>query len=560
METDRGTQQDDPLPEEEVDEFLGLDLPAPILAGVRDAGFRRMTPIQSKAIPFLLAGSDLCGQAQTGTGKTATFLITIFAKLLDLADSKRTAPLALILAPTRELALQIYQEGKQLGAHTGLRLVAIYGGEGFKQQEDALRAGVDVVVGTPGRLLDFTRRRVLDLSRIRFLVIDESDRLLDMGFWDELYDILRRLPPPAKRQSMLFSATLDHRTRQIASAHMNQPKNVTVKPEQVAAEGIEQKMYYVSREQKFPLLLGIFAKEEVPKGLIFANQKVTVNWLVKKLEQHGIEAGELTGDIPQKTRNRVLERFKNNEFNLLVASDVASRGLHIDDVTHIINFDVPQDPEDYVHRIGRTARAGKQGKAYTLACDEYCRSLPEVEALLGEAIPYEVPYDEDYGRDKTPEFTIRAMIRQERRKKQDKGSSGPGRGGRGGPPGRPGGGRPVRGDARSNRLCRLPRPRRARPGGPRPTGSPASWRTGTGSGPPRSGAAFSAPAGSPGCTLPGSRGPRTCSRSWRTPRVPRPGRRPRTCTNRPVPPGPRPARRVSPRSCCRRCPRRSASS
>ena len=424
MVPDPNTGKDDPPSTEDVDEFQGLDLAAPVLAGIRDAGFRRMTPIQKKGVPILMAGTDLCGQAQTGTGKTATFLITIFTKMLELMDPKRKAPLVLILAPTRELALQIYGEGKQLGAHTGLRMVAIYGGEGFKHQEDVLRAGVDVVVGTPGRLLDFARRRILDLSKIRFLVIDEADRLLDMGFWDELYDILRRLPQPRKRQSMLFSATLDHRTRKISSGHMNQPRYVAVKPEQVAAEGIEQMIYYVSREQKVPLLLGIFAKEEVPKGLIFANQKVTVTWLVKKLKQHGYVAGELTGDIPQNARNRVLASFKNNEFNLLVASDVASRGLHIDDVSHIINFDVPQDPEDYVHRIGRTARAGKQGKAYTLACDEYCRSLPEVEALLGEPLPYQVPFDEDYGVDKTPEFTVRAMIRQERRKQQETGPLG----------------------------------------------------------------------------------------------------------------------------------------
>jgi ATP-dependent RNA helicase RhlB len=412
-ETQEKTQE-----EEGQEDFQKLNLPEPVLAGIRDAGFEAMTPIQSKALPLLLAGKDLCGQAQTGTGKTACFLVTILSKLLGEVGSKRKPPLSLILAPTRELALQIYAEGKELGAHTGLRFTAVYGGEGFRKQEDELRAGVDVVVGTPGRLLDFCRRRILDLSRIRFLVIDESDRLLDMGFWDELYDILRRLPPAKNRQSMLFSATLDGDTRKLASAHMNRPVNVIVKPEQVTAEGIEQMIYYVSREQKFPLLLGIFAKEDVSKALIFANQKVTVTWIVKKFSQHGIEAGELTGDIPQNARNRVLEQFKQGKFKLLVASDVASRGLHIDDVTHIINFDVPQDPEDYVHRIGRTARAGKKGKAYTLACDEYCMTLPDVEALLGTPLPYEVPYDEDYGEDKTPDFTIRKMIRQERRKKE----------------------------------------------------------------------------------------------------------------------------------------------
>ena len=395
-------------------EFEILHLPAPVLQGLRDAGFSRMTPIQRTSLPNLLAGHDLCGQAQTGTGKTATFLITIFSKLLREVNPQRRYPLALIIAPTRELALQIYREGMTLGSHTGLRLAAIYGGEGFSRQEKMLRSGVDIVVGTPGRLLDFTRRRVTDLSKIRFLVIDEADRLLDMGFWDELRDILRHLPPPGNRQSMLFSATLDHRSKRIASSYMNHPKDVAVRPEQVTADGIDQRVYHVDRAMKSRLLLGILAREAVPKGLIFANQKITVVWLAKKLSQHGYDVEALTGDMPQNVRNRVLERFKRGTRALLVASDVASRGLHIENVTHIINYDVPQDPEDYVHRIGRTARVGKKGKAYTLACDEYCWSLPEIEKLLGEPLSYEVPYDADYGEDKTPEFTIQQMLRQER--------------------------------------------------------------------------------------------------------------------------------------------------
>ena len=211
---------------------------------------------------------------------------------------------------------------------------------------------------------------------------------------------------------MLFSATLDDRTKRIASSYMNHPIDVAVQPEQVAAEGIDQMIYHVDRDLKFNLLLGIFSREDVTKGLIFANQKITVAWLVKKLNQHGYNAELLTGDLPQNARNRVLEQFKRGEVSLLVASDVASRGLHIEDVTHIINYDVPQDPEDYVHRIGRTGRAGKSGKAYTLACDEYCWSLPEVEKLLGKPLPYEVPNDEDYGADKTPEFTVQRMLRQ----------------------------------------------------------------------------------------------------------------------------------------------------
>ena len=471
MNPDQSTSDPETTSGQGPNEFDALNLPGPVLAGIHDVGFDTMTPIQAKALPTLLNGTDLCGQAQTGTGKTATFLITLFTKLLDNADPKRKAPLALVLAPTRELALQIYHEGQTLGAHTGLRLVAIYGGEGFNRQENKLRSGVDIVVGTPGRLLDFARRRILDLSQIQFLVIDESDRLLDMGFWDELQDILRRLPPAKKRQSMLFSATLDRNTKRIANNYMNHPKDVAVKPEQITADGIDQMIFHVDRDRKFTLLLGLFEKEDIPKGLIFANQKVTVVWLARKLKQHGYDATALTGDLPQNARNRVLDDFKQGKTRILVASDVASRGLHIDDVTHIVNYDVPQDPEDYVHRIGRTARAGKRGKAYTLACDEYCFTLPDIEELLGSPPPSNVPYDEDYGKDKTPEFTIGRMVRQERQRKQDGRQSRPGQGR---PSGRGGRGRPAQYVASGGQKQRPNQGSRRR--GPKQGGSPRKGR------------------------------------------------------------------------------------
>ncbi len=400
--------------------FSTLDLPDSVMAGVRDAGFVEMTPVQARSLPMALEGKDVCAQAQTGTGKTATFLITLFTRILDEArDGKRKAPLALVLAPTRELALQIYREGELLGRHTGLRMAAIYGGEGFGRQEKALREGTDIVIGTPGRLLDFMRRKILDLGGIRFLVIDEADRMLDLGFWDELRNIFRRLPPSTERQSLLFSATLDRRTRSIARDFMNRPRDVEVRPEKLTADGIDQTVYHVDRDMKFPLLLGILGREEIPKGLIFTNMKVTASWLVHKLKEHGYtDIGLLTGDLRQSARNRVLERFKLGKLPLLIASDVASRGLHIDDVTHIINYDVPQDPEDYVHRIGRTARAGKRGKAYTLACDQYVYSLPAIEELLADRIPSQIPFEEDFGQDTTPEFTIRKMVLLEREEKR----------------------------------------------------------------------------------------------------------------------------------------------
>ena len=400
--------------------FDSLDLPEKVMAGIRDAGFVEMTPVQSRSLPLALEGKDVCAQAQTGTGKTAAFLISVFTSILRADTSpKRREPLALVLAPTRELALQIYREGELLGKHTGLRLAAIYGGEGFNRQEEALKKGTDVIIGTPGRLIDFMRRNILNLGQIQFLVIDEADRMLDLGFWDELKSIFRRLPPSDKRQSLLFSATLDRRTRSIAREFMNRPKDVEIRPEKLTADGIDQMVYHVDREMKFPLLLGILEKEEVPKGLIFTNMKITASWLVHKLKEHGItDIGLLTGDLRQSARNRVLERFKLGKLPLLIASDVASRGLHIDDVTHIINYDVPQDPEDYVHRIGRTARAGKRGKAYTLACDQYVYTLPAIEELLSDKIPSQIPYDEDFGEDKTPEFTIRKMMALEREEKR----------------------------------------------------------------------------------------------------------------------------------------------
>lgn len=400
--------------------FDSLDLPEQVTTGIRNAGFTEMTPVQEKSLPIALEGKDVCAQAQTGTGKTAAFLITIFTRILRSREpGGRRVPLALVLAPTRELALQIHREGELLGKFTGLRLAAIYGGEGYNRQEKVLLEGTDVVIGTPGRLLDFMRRKILELGQIQYLVIDEADRMLDLGFWDELRNIFRRLPPAGKRQSLLFSATLDRRTRAIARDFMNRPRDVEIRPDKLTAEGIDQMVYHVEREMKFPLLLGILGREEIPKGLIFTNMKITASWLVRKLKDHGYnEIGLLTGDLRQSARNRVLDRFKLGRIPLLIASDVASRGLHIDDVTHIINYDVPQDPEDYVHRIGRTARAGKRGKAYTLACDQYVYSLPAIEELLADKIPSQIPYDDDFGEDLTPQFTIKTMMAAEREEKR----------------------------------------------------------------------------------------------------------------------------------------------
>lgn len=442
-------------------EFEKLGLPESVLAGVRDANFVEMTKIQREALPIVLTGRDLIGQAQTGTGKTATFLLAMFTRMLAAPRAEDAkAPRALVLAPTRELAIQIYKEGLLLGPHTGLRLGLFYGGQDYRKQEKTLDQGVDIAVGTPGRVLDFIRRGRLKTDAIEFLVIDEADRLLDMGFYDELKNILGRLPPARARQSFLFSATIDSRSRQIASTFMNRPERVEIEPENLTADGINEKLYHVEREQKLPLLLGLLAREEIAKGLIFANTKIVAGFVAEKLRRNGYDAALLTADLSQGARLRVLEEFRTGKVKILVASDVASRGLHIDDVTHIINYDVPQDPEDYVHRIGRTARAGKTGTAYTLACDEYVFNLPAIETYLKRGIPFDYAEESDFGEDRAAEFSMHEHRRKSRQARPgaDRDGRPPRRGGprggsRGGSHGgsRPGGGSRGGGSRRGRR-------------------------------------------------------------------------------------------------------------
>ncbi len=423
-------------------EFDDLGLPESLMEGIRDLEFKEMTPIQKESLPLTLRGKDFIGQAQTGTGKTAAFLITLFANLLGKNGNISDDPLALVLSPTRELAIQTYKEARALGAHTGLRVDVFYGGGAYRKQQQTLERGVDIVVGTPGRLLDFIRRGILRMGSMEFLVIDEADRLMDMGFQEEIQAILRRLPPAKDRQSMMFSATIDGNTRRISRSFMSDPTIVEIKPEHITAEGIEEKIYHVEREMKIPLLLALLQQESVPRGMIFSNTKIMAGFLVEKLRRNGYEVDLLTGDLSQNIRLKTLNDFKSGKTNLLVCSDVASRGLHIDDVTHIFNFDVPQDPEDYVHRIGRTARVGKTGKAYTLACDEYVYNLSPIETLLKRAIPYEIPAEKDYAEDKAENYTWERYRRQVRSMRRSGPRSGP-RPRRGGPrPGRKPPGRP----------------------------------------------------------------------------------------------------------------------
>jgi ATP-dependent RNA helicase RhlB len=367
-------------------DFHSLPIPEPVLQGIDALGFQTCTPIQEKTLPLSLAGKDVAGQAQTGTGKTAAFLITIFTRLLR-HKQVGPGPRALVIAPTRELALQILHDGEELGRFTGLKLQAVYGGVDYAKQRDELREGCDVLIGTPGRLIDYFKQRVYHLRQVETLVIDEADRMFDMGFIADLRFMLRRLPRYDQRQSMLFSATLSWAVMELAYEHMNDPVKVEVTPEQVTAENVEHILYHVGRHEKLPLLLGLLQHDQPKRALIFVNTKREAEWLTNRLEDNGHDVKALTGDLNQRIRLKVVRSFKSGELPILVATDVASRGLHVEGVTHVINYDVPQDPEDYVHRIGRTARAGASGKALTLACENYVMALESIEGLIGFKLP-----------------------------------------------------------------------------------------------------------------------------------------------------------------------------
>ncbi len=293
----------------------------------------------------------------------------------------------MVLAPTRELAIQIHQDAELLGKHTNLRIAVVYGGAAYETQREQLRAGIDVLIGTPGRTIDYLKQRIFSLKGIQAVVLDEADRMFDLGFIKDIRYLLRRMPPPEQRLNLLFSATLSHRVSELAYEHMNAPIVVNASPEQVTVGQVGQVLYHVSREEKIPLLLGLLKRREVTRTIIFVNTKRTAERVAAVLTAHDCHAGVLSGDVPQHKRLRLLERFRRGQLPIVVATDVAARGLHIPDVSHIFNFDLPQDPEDYVHRIGRTARAGAGGDALSFACEEYVYSLPEIEAFIGTKIP-----------------------------------------------------------------------------------------------------------------------------------------------------------------------------
>ena len=374
--------------------FASLDLEPSILRGIEEAGFEYCTPIQAQSLPAVLAGRDVEGQAQTGTGKTAAFLVGIMNLLLREPrhpDVGSGQPRAIVLAPTRELAVQIHRDAEQIGVHTGLRFGVVFGGTGYESQREMLRAGLDVLIGTPGRLIDYFKQKIFHLGAIRVAVLDEADRMFDLGFIKDIRYLMRRMPPPRERLSLLFSATLSMRVRELAYEHMNSPTMVDATPENhVTVASVSQRLFHVGEKEKIPLLIGLLRQMDVTRTIIFFNTKREAEKVDSWLDGNGFIAGLLTGDVPQKKRLRLLDRFKQGELPILLATDVAARGLHIPDVSHVFNYDLPQDAEDYVHRVGRTARVGAKGDAVSFSCERFCYSLTDIEAFIGQSIPAEV--------------------------------------------------------------------------------------------------------------------------------------------------------------------------
>jgi len=370
-------------------EFSSLALDASLLAALDKLNFKRCTPIQAESIPLLLKGKDVSGQAQTGTGKTMAFLLACAQKLLsaDQAVASPGKPRALILAPTRELALQIHTDASALLADVPLKLAICYGGKAYEQQKQQFEEGVDILIGTPGRLIDFFKQKLFNLKSVEVLILDEADRMFDMGFIQDVRFMLRRLSEPEKRLNMLFSATMAHKVLELAYEHMNEPQLVQIQSDTPAVERIEQTVYHPSNQEKIPLLIGLIQQLKPERSIIFANTKHATIRIWEYLQGNGLEAAIISGDIQQNKRESLLKKFHQGEYSILVATDVASRGLHIPDVTHVFNYDLPDQGEDYVHRIGRTARAGNSGTAISFACEDYAMNLMDIEHYIKTSLP-----------------------------------------------------------------------------------------------------------------------------------------------------------------------------
>jgi ATP-dependent RNA helicase RhlB len=375
--------------------FHDFDLPLEIMHAVADQGFKYCTPIQAVSLDHALAGHNVAGKAQTGTGKTAAFLVAVLTRYLRNPDGRPTqpgTPRALVIAPTRELVIQICKDADGLGKYCGLRYLAVYGGMDHEKQRREVQAGpVDLLVATPGRLLDYVQSRTIDLSHVDTLVIDEADRMLDMGFIPDVRRIVSRLPPREKRCTMLYSATLTDDVMRLASQWMTEPVRIEIESEQMTVDTIEQVVYVVTAREKYTLLYNLLKQHADRRVLVFCNRRDSTERVAERLTRHGIACDMLSGDVNQNRRLRVLEDFRSGKVRVVVATDVAGRGLHVDDIGFVINFDFPYEPEDYVHRIGRTGRAGHTGTAISFADEDESFIIPEIEKYIGEPLKCTMP-------------------------------------------------------------------------------------------------------------------------------------------------------------------------
>lgn len=370
--------------------FTQFDLHPLLQKGLDEAGFARCTPIQALTLPMALTGRDVAGQAQTGTGKTCAFLVAMMNRLLTqpaVAERKDSDPRALVIAPTRELAIQIEKDAKNVGRYTGLRTALIYGGVDYDKQRQQLKDGCDIIIATPGRLLDYHKQNVFGFNGVEVMVIDEADRMFDLGFIKDVRFIFRRLPAREQRQVLLFSATLSHRVLELAYEHMHNAEKLVVETDNVTADRVRQVVYFPAKEEKMPLLLNLLERTKAERSIIFVNTKAAAERITERVKRQGYRVGALSGDVPQLKRQKLLQRFQDGQLDILVCTDVAARGLHIPAVSHVFNYDLPQDAEDYVHRIGRTARLGAEGDAISFACDLYAMSLPDIETYIDQKIP-----------------------------------------------------------------------------------------------------------------------------------------------------------------------------
>ncbi len=445
-------------------EFSELDLHPDLRRGLDEAGYVTAMPVQEQVLPHAFLGKDIYAQSQTGTGKTAAFLIGILQRIMTIPEQR--ARKVLILAPTRELAVQIHGECEKLGKYLDISAGAFFGGVSYGPQVDMLRNNVQMIIGTPGRIIDLVQQGKMLLKEVGFLVIDEADRMFDMGFIDDIRKLLRYLPPVHQRQTFLFSATLGLRVKDLAWEYMVDPVEIAIEPESVTVDLVTQELYHVGSHEKLPLLLGILERDKPESAIIFCNQKFMTEELARRLKINGFDCEYIMGDLPQSKRLEIIEDLKAGKLHFLVATDVAARGLDIEALDMVFNYDIPEDAESYVHRIGRTARAGKAGKAVTLACEKFVYGLPAIEKYIGNKIPV-FPVTQDL----LIEDRSRGMHYGHSRTDSKGGRGYPGSGSRSGS--RPEGRGDSRGDPRrrgENRPRQAPRPETTRPETSRPEG------------------------------------------------------------------------------------------